>query len=217
MPKINNAVKIKDKLSIYYTTVKKIFRGLIRKPFLGKSVFPLFVGKHVEISHKGSIYCGKNVKFEAYSEIQGLSKNGLHFGNNVTIGRFTEIRPSSYYGVGRIGYGLTMGNYSSIGAFGFIGCSGKIEIGNNVMIGPKVSLFAENHNFSDSSSIIRSQGVNNKGITIEDDCWIGSGVIILDGVTIGHGSVIGAGTLVAKDIPPESVVLDKRNKLARLR
>lgn len=158
---------------------------------------------------------GKNVKFEAYSEIHGLSKNGLHFGDNVTIGRYTEIRPSSYYGVGQVGYGLTIGNYSSIGAFGFIGCSGKIEIGNNVMIGPKVSFFAENHNFSDVSSTIRSQEVNNKGIIIEDDCWIGSGVIILDGVTIGHGSVIGAGTLISKDIPPKSVVVDKRDKNIR--
>ncbi|WP_439753824.1 acyltransferase [Lacticaseibacillus paracasei] len=135
----------------------------------------------------------------------------------MTIGRYTEIRPSSYYGVGQVGYGLTIGNYSSIGAFGFIGCSGKIEIGNNVMIGPKVSFFAENHNFSDVSSTIRSQEVNNKGIIIEDDCWIGSGVIILDGVTIGHGSVIGAGTLISKDILPESVVVDKRDKNIRFR
>lgn len=85
------------------------------------------------------------------------------------------------------------------------------------MIGPRVSLFAENHNFGDKSKVIKSQGVNNKGITIEDDCWIGSGVIILDGVTIGHGSVIGAGTLVLKDVPPKSVVIDKRNQLVRER
>lgn len=217
MPKINNKVNMKDKVIIYFTTLKKIFRGLVEILFLGNSVFPLFVGKHVEITHKKHIYCGKNVKFEAYSEIHGLSENGLHFGNNVTIGRFTEIRPSSYYGVGQLGYGLTMGNNSSIGPFGFIGCSGKIKIGNNVMIGPRVSFFAENHNFSDISSTIRSQGVNNKGIIIEDDCWIGSGVIVLDGVTIGHGSVIGAGTLISKNVPPESIVLDKRNKSIRFR
>ena len=70
---------------------------------------------------------------------------------------------------------------------------------------------------SDKCSTIQSQGVNNKGIIIEDDCWIGSGVIILDGVTIGHGSVIGAGTLISRDIPPESIVIDKRNKSIRFR
>lgn len=84
------------------------------------------------------------------------------------------------------------------------------------MIGPKVSIFAENHNFDDTRAPIKSQGVNNKGIKIEDDCWIGSGVIILDGV-IGRGSVIGAGTLVTKSIPPKSVVIDKRNRVLKLR
>ena len=152
------------------------------------------------------------MKFESYSEIHGLATNGLRFGNNVTIGRFTSIRPSSYYGVGQMEYGLEIDDNSSIGPYGYIGCSGKVKIGKNVMIGPRVSLFAENHNFSEKDKSIKEQGVNNKGITIEDNCWIGSGVIILDGVTIGSGSVIGAGTLVTKDIPKNTVVYDKRNK-----
>lgn len=172
----------------------------------------MFIGKHVDIAHKEKILW-KNVKFEDYSEVHGLSTNGLKFGKNVTIDRYTSMRPSSYYG----GYGLEMGENSSIGSYGFVGCSGKIKIGKNVMIGLRVSLFAENHNFSDVSTIIKEQGVNNKGITIEDDCWIGSGVIILDGVTIGHGSVIGAGTLVTKDIRAKSVVYDKRAKITHKR
>ena len=85
------------------------------------------------------------------------------------------------------------------------------------MFGPKCSLFAENHVFSDTESSIKSQGVQQKGITVEDDCWIGSNVTILDGVTIGKGSVIGAGTLVTKDIPAGSVVIDKRIKMIRKR
>lgn len=105
-----------------------------------------------------------------------------------------------------------MGKNSSIGPHGYIGCSGKIVIGENVMFGPKCSLFAENHVFEDSDETIKSQGVAQKGITIEDDCWIGSNCIILDGVTIGKGSVIGAGSLITKDVPPKSVVVDKRDK-----
>ena len=134
----------------------------------------------------------------------------------VTISRGVMIRPSSYYG-GDLGIGLTMGEHSSIGPYGYVGCSGRITIGKNVMFGPKCSLFAENHNFSDINIDIKSQGVNQKGITVEDDCWIGSNVIILDGVTIGRGSVIGAGTLVTKDVPAGSVVTDKREKAIRVR
>lgn len=102
----------------------KIIRGVF-KGFGVKKTSPLFIGKHVDITNKSHISAGKNVKFESYAEIHGLCKHGLQFGDNVTIGRYAAIRPSSYYGVG------------------------KIVIGNNVMIGPRVSLFAENHNFSD--------------------------------------------------------------------
>lgn len=87
------------------------------------------------------------MKFESFSEIQGLASEGLIFGDNVTIGKYVQIRPSSYYG-GDYGKGLSMGNNSSIGPNAYVGCSGKITIGDNVMIGPKCSLFAENHNFS---------------------------------------------------------------------
>ena len=76
----------------------------------------------------------------------------------------------------------------------------------------KCSLFAENQKVSDDKVSIKSQGVNQKGITVEDDCWIGSNVTILDGVTIGRGSVIGAGTLVTKDIPEGSIVMDRRER-----
>ena len=110
-----------------------------------------------------------------------------------------------------------MGEHSSIGPYGYVGCSGRITIGKNVMFGPKCSLFAENHVFSDTQTSIKSQGVMQKGITVEDDCWIGSNVTILDGVTIGKGSVIGAGTLVTKDVPAGSVVVDKRDKVIRNR
>lgn len=212
---MNSELATRDKLKILFKTSIKVVRGSFR--FGLKYKFPIFIGKHVEITHIDKIKCGKNVKFESYSEIHGLAQEGLIFGNNVTIGRYTEIRPSSYYGVGNLGKGLEIGDNSSIGPFGFIGCSGKIEIGKNVMIGPRVSLFAENHNFSDKNRSIKHQGVNNKGIVIEDNCWIGSGAIILDGVTIGSGTVIGAGTLVTKDVPKNSIIYDSRSKVLKKR
>lgn len=206
-------LSFRDKSIVLMRTGIKAARGLRRRCWLGKVHGLLLVGAHVTISHAWNIRCGKNVKFEDYSEIQGLCSDGLHFGNDVTIGRGVMIRPSSYYGGGDLGRGLAVGDNSSIGPHGYVGCSGKVIIGNNVMIGPKVSIFAENHIFVSTETTIKSQGVAQKGIVIEDDCWIGSNVIILDGVTIGHGSVIGAGTIVTKDVPPESKVVDRLNKI----
>ena len=208
---MDSQISKKDKLIIYSRTVAKIFRGVVRRFFLKQAKGLFLVGRGVQISHGRHITCGKTVKFEDFSEIHGLCSDGLVFGDYVTISRGVMIRPSSYYG-NDLGKGLVMGEHSSIGPYGYIGCSGKITIGKNVMFGPKCSLFAENHNFSDTESSIKSQGVNQKGITVEDDCWIGSNVVILDGVTIGKGSVIGAGTLVTKDVPAGSVVMDKREK-----
>lgn len=207
-------IKLIDKLNILFRTGIKFCRGLRKRLFLKESHGLFLCGKKVQISHGNHIKCGKNVKFEDYSEIHGLCSDGLIFGDYVTIGRGVMIRPSSYYG-GDLGSGLIIGENSSIGPYGYIGCSGKIKIGKNVMFGPRCSLFAENHVFLDSNSSIKSQGIIQKGITIGDDCWIGSNVVILDGVTIGKGCVIGAGTLVSKNIPEATVVIDKRHKNVR--
>lgn len=136
MKKIIESVKVIDKLIIYLETAKKIFRGMLRKIFFRESTGLLFVGKNTKISHMHNIIVGKNVKFERNCEIQGLSKKNLKFGNNVTIGADTMIRPSSYYGID-LGEGMEIGDNSSIGPFSYIGCAGYIKIGKNVMIGPK--------------------------------------------------------------------------------
>ena len=65
--------------------------------------------------------------------------------------------------------------------------------------------------------MIRSQQGTKKGIVIEDDVWIGSGCKILDGITIGKGSVIGAGTVCTKDVEPYSVIVGVPGKLLKRR
>lgn len=85
------------------------------------------------------------------------------------------------------------------------------------MFGPNCYLFAENHVFTEVDSTIKSQGVKQKGIVVEDNCWIGSNVVILDVVTVGRGSVIGAGTLISKDVPQDSVIFDKKVKVIKPR
>lgn len=212
---MNKYISVVDKLIIYKNTGIKVLRGLWKRIFLKEVHGLLLIGKNTSITHGKHIRCGRNVKFEDYAEIHGLCEE-LVFGNNVTISRGVMIRPSSYYG-GDYGKGLVMGDNSSIGPHGYVGCSGKITIGKNVMFGPKCSLFAENHVFSDTEVDIKSQGVAQKGITIEDDCWIGSNCVILDGVTIGKSSVIGAGTLVTKDVAPGSILVDKREKVQKKR
>ena len=80
----------------------------------------------------------------------------------------------------------------------------RLEIGNRVSIGPRVTILPMEH--ANASKVRNLIGARAEGITIENDVWIGAGVIILSGVTIGECSVIGAGAVVTKDVEPYTVV-----------
>jgi acetyltransferase-like isoleucine patch superfamily enzyme len=164
----------------------------------------------------GRITLGRNFVAEDDCEIQGLSRVGVKFGNNVTVGAYAMIRPSGYYGR-EIGEGLEVGDGSNVGPYCYLGASGGISIGKEVLMGPRVSLFAENHNFERTDISMRQQGVTRHRIVIEDDCWLASGSIILAGVTIGRGSIIAAGAVVTKDVPPYSIVAGNPARVIRSR
>jgi acetyltransferase-like isoleucine patch superfamily enzyme len=86
-------------------------------------------------------------------------------------------------------------------------CGGKIQIGNNSLIGPGVVMRTANHQFSRVDINIQDQGHIVADIIIGSDCWIGANAIVLGGVRIGNGSVVGAGSVVSRDIPPMSVAV----------
>jgi acetyltransferase-like isoleucine patch superfamily enzyme len=112
---------------------------------------------------------------------------------------------------------LSIGDGTGISQYCFIGARGYVRIGKNVQCGPRITIYAENHNFDDASHPIHEQGVRREGITIEDDCWLGTGCIILDGVKVGKGSVIAAGCVVTKSVPPYSIVAGVPGRVIRKR
>ena len=165
----------------------------------------VLIGKNATLHNAQYIRVGKNFVAEDACEIQGIARQGLTFGDNVTVGRFALIRPSGHYGR-EIGEGLVVGDHSNIGPYCYIGCSGFIEIGDNVLMGPRVTMSAENHNFTHTDIPMKEQGVTRNSIVIEDDCWIGSNAVIVAGVRVGQGSIIAAGAVVTKDVPQYAIV-----------
>ncbi|MFB4351386.1 acyltransferase [Microbacterium sp. CR_7] len=204
------------KWSAYRRAAGMAVRGMLRKPFLGESSGPLFVGRRVRITNPSYIRHSGRLVIEDGVELQGLSQHGIVFGDEVSIGAGTAIRPSSYYG-GEAGVGLRVGDRSSFATGCFIGCSGSIVIGDDVMLGPGVRVYSENHVFADPEAPIKSQGVERGEVVIGDDCWIGSGVTITSGVTIGRGVVIGSGSVVTRDIPDFSIAAGSPAKVIRSR
>jgi acetyltransferase-like isoleucine patch superfamily enzyme len=194
-----------DQLITLWRLLPFFLRGLREKLFMGESSGWVLVGKQVSIRYAGYLHAGKELIIEDYAEINARSTQKIILGNRVTIGKYAIIRPGNLYG-GEPGEGLVVGDHSNIGPYCYIGCSGHISIGNNVMISPRVSIYAENHVFDQIDTSIKSQGVKKEKVVIEDDCWIASNSILLAGVTIGKGSVVAAGSVVTQDVPPYSVV-----------
>jgi acetyltransferase-like isoleucine patch superfamily enzyme len=98
----------------------------------------------------------------------------------------------------------------------FIQARWKVSIGSNVTFGPGVSVCSESHNYSDLSKFIHEQGETRKGVVIEDGVWMGSGAIIIDGVTIDHNSVIAAGNVANKDFPQYSIAEGVQAKVLKM-
>ncbi len=194
-----------DILQLGGKAVPMLLRGLWAKLFLRHSGGLLLIGRGVSLRNPQYISVGRNFVAEDFCEIQGLSTAGLWFGDRVTVGRFAMIRPSGYYGRD-LGVGLHIGSRSNIGANCYIGCSGSIRIGENVMMSPGVSLFAENHNFARTDIPMKDQGVTRGSIVVEDDCWLASGSTILAGVRIGRGAIVAASAVVTADVPPWAIV-----------
>ena len=162
------------------------------------------MGKGVVLRHRRALSTGRGVVIEDYASIEALSRTGVTLGDGVTVQSYASLRITGT--LRQLGEGLVIGARSSVGAHSFIGAAGGVTIGRNVLMGQRVGIHAENHNCSDPTVPIRDQGVTRKGIVIEDDCWLGSGCTILDGVTIGRGSVIAAGAVVTHTFPPYSIV-----------
>lgn len=81
----------------------------------------------------------------------------------------------------------------------------KVVLGDRVSIAPRVMLLALSH--PNASSIRNSIDTSKHIITICDDVWIGAGAIVLNGITIGEGAVVGAGSVVTKNVEPYTIVV----------
>ena len=96
-----------------------------------------------------------------------------------------------------------------------ITCLGEIKIGNDCIFGEGVKIYDHNHKFISSEELFRTQGYTKGKVRIGDNCWIGSNVIILEGVEIGRDVVIGAGTIVTKSVPSGTILYNKTVRIQR--
>ena len=150
-----------------------------------KETGKFIIGKNTYISNKAKMLC-QNFKC----------------GDNCIIAADSLVRAD-----------IEMGSHCSINTFAVL--AGKIRMGDMVRIASHVSIFGFNHGHEDIEKPFCQQPCIQKGIDIGDDVWIGANVVIVDGVKVGSHSLLAAGAIVTKDVPPYSIVGGNPAKVIR--
>jgi acetyltransferase-like isoleucine patch superfamily enzyme len=165
-------------------------------------MFFLFGKKNLKIGKKNKLH--RSVFFD-------LSKGG-----KIILGSYNEI----LNGCILMPYGgsIIIGDNCSINPYTILYGHGKgLTIGNNVLIAGHCLIIPANHVYRETDKTINKQGIDSKGIDIEDDVWIGAGCKILDGVKIGRGAIIAAGSVVNKSVASFTLVAGVPAKFLRNR
>ena len=126
----------------------------------------------------------------------------MHIGKGSWFGRGSEV--FVYNANAR----LQVGDYTHVNARCRITCAGKIVIGNHVLIAPDV--FITDHEHGMDPTLLEGYGnqkLTVRNVVIEDGVWLGQRVCVLSGVTIGAHSIIGANSVVTKNIPPYCIAV----------
>lgn len=124
--------------------------------------------------------------------------NKLSLGRNVTFRKSFTLLIDKNAKI-HIGNRVFFNNYCSVVSMN------NIFIGDDCIFGENVKIYDHNHRFNIKDKTIAEQGFKTAPIIIKENCWVANDVVILKGVTIGENSVIGAGCIIDRDIPPNSV------------
>ncbi|HLV23535.1 MAG TPA: acyltransferase [Moheibacter sp.] len=148
---------------------------------------------------------GNNLKLGNYSTIHISKESEISIGENPDLRNYINI----WVGKGaklNLGNGVFLNNYCSIN------CLESIEIGDGTLFGEGVKLYDHNHAYdkSDLELKIDKKNFTKAAIKIGKNCWLGSNVVVLKGVTIGDNTIIGAGCVIYRDVPANSVVVNEQ-------
>lgn len=202
-------------LNLIYERARMLLVGTWKKIKFKRVGKIFFCGRNVQIKCPSKIIVGNSVTFKDGVKVDALSKYGVIIGDNVSIGENCRVMCSG--SVSEIGKGVKIGDNTGIANDCFIGAAGGVSIGSNVLIGQNVRFHAENHEFLNTEILIKDQGVSHEGIKIGNDCWIGAGVVFLDGAEIGDGCVVGANAVVTQKFADNCVIAGVPAKIIKKR
>lgn len=186
-------------------------RGIAYKALLKADGLPI-IEHGVRLLSPANIHLGPKVYLDSGVYLNALP-SGIRIGEGTSLMHGTVFHTFNYRGLPDAG--ITVGRNCFFGEYTCIRGQGGVRIGDGVYTGTQVQIAAVNHVYADPDRFIKDQGITAEGITIEDDVWLGSNVVVVDGVTIGKGCVVGAGAVVTRNLPPYSVAVGVPAKVVK--
>ena len=203
--KLEYPYNLSELFQILLPKIMAVIRGIVfyRRRF--KEVKGLlFVEKGVKIKFGKKIRLGKNALLKECCSINALSYSGVVVGDNFSLGENAVIECTGT--LNAVGDSLVVGNNVGINRDCYVAVRGRVKIGNDVIFGPGVKIFSENHNYSDLDKPIRLQGVTKLETSIGNDVWLGANAVVMPGVSIGDGCIVATGAVVTKDVMKYAIV-----------
>ena len=190
-----------------------LVRGKLYPKLLRSAGRGLVVGRNVCLRHPSRIRLGSGVIIDdnCVLDAKGESGEGIVIGEGVILGRNTILSCK--------GGSIEIGDNTNIGANCMLLSETRLSIGKNVLVAGMTYIVAGgNHGIDRTDIPIICQPCNSKGgVTIQDNCWLGANVTVLDGVTIGRDTVVGAGAVVTDDLPELAIAVGVPAKMVNLR
>jgi acetyltransferase-like isoleucine patch superfamily enzyme len=193
----------RDLFRISVTKVFSLIRGLIfiNLPFLVRGFF--FLGYDSILKGREKIIFNSSATIGSRVKISSIGSQRFEFGKNFSIRDFSII--DSFGSIKKESGLLKIGNNVGISEYCYFGIRGNLIVGDDVIIGPGVKIFTENHSIDLNHLPFRLQDEMRKEVIIGNNVWIGASSVILPGVNIGDNVVIAAGAVVNKNVPPNSL------------
>lgn len=186
-------------------------RGKLYPLLLGRVGRGVIFGRNVVLRYPHKIFLGNNVVIDdnCLIDAKGRDNHGIVIGDNVFVGRNTILLCTDG--------DIYIEDNVSIGFNSEVMSANYVKLGKNVLISSYCFLNAATHDFERTDIAVSEQASIARKIVLEENVWLAAHVTILDGITIGKDTIVGAGAVVNKDLPPLSIAVGMPAKVIRSR